>query len=75
VGDVQRDQPKDVQPHETFVRHPIHATVEEAAHLRQVAAKGESTATPAILVGAVLAFVVPLAAIIILLAFVIAHLS
>jgi hypothetical protein len=49
--------------------------VEEAAHLRQVAAKGESTATPAILVGAVLAFVVPLAAIIILLAFVIAHLS
>ena len=75
MGDVQNDQPNDVQPHENFVRHPIHATAEEAAHLREVAATGESTATPAILVGAVLAFVVPLATIIILLAFGIAHFS
>jgi hypothetical protein len=33
-----------------FVRHPIQATVEEAAHLRDVAEEGESPATPVIVV-------------------------
>jgi hypothetical protein len=75
VGDVQHDQPIDVPQHESFARHPIYAMVEEAVHLRHVAEEGESPATPAILVGAVLAFVVPLAAIVILLAFGIAHFS
>jgi hypothetical protein len=70
---VEQHQSTDVRQHESFAHHPIHATVEEAAHLRQVAAKGESPATPAILIGAVLAFVVPLAAIVMVLAFGIAH--
>jgi hypothetical protein len=75
VGDVQHDHAIEVPRHESFVRHPMHATVEEAAHVRQIADEGESAATPAILAGAVLAFVVPLAAIIMLLAFGIAHFS
>ncbi len=75
VGDVEHDQPIDGGQHESFVRHPIHATVEEATRVGHVAARGESPATPAILVGAVLAFVVPLAAIIMVLAFGSAHFS
>jgi hypothetical protein len=75
VGDVQHDQPIGLPRHESFVRHPIRATVEDATHVRQVVGRGESPATPAILVGVVLAFVVPLAAIIMLLAFGIAHFS
>lgn len=75
MGGVQHDQPTNAPRHESFVRHPIHATVVEAAHVRQVADKGESPATPAVLIGAVLGFVVPLAAIIILLAFGSAHFS
>jgi hypothetical protein len=75
VGDVQHHQPIGLPRHESFVRHPIRATVEDATHIRQVAARGESPATPAILVGVVLAFVVPLTAIIMLLAFGIAYFS
>jgi hypothetical protein len=70
---VEQQQGIDAPQHESFVHHPVHATVEEAAHLRQVAAQGESPATPAILIAAVLAFVVPLAAILMVLAFGIAH--
>jgi hypothetical protein len=58
---------------ERFVRHPIHATEHEAAHLRDVAEEGVSPATPAILAGAVLLVVVPLAAILMVLAFEIPH--
>jgi hypothetical protein len=43
--------------------------VEEAAHLREVAEEGESAATFPILAGVVLAFVVPIAATLMLLAF------
>ena len=66
---MQNDQPPDTPHHESFRRHPIHATEEEAAHLRQVANEGESAATPAIVVGAVLAFILPLAASLMLLGF------
>jgi hypothetical protein len=47
--------------------------VEEAARLRDVAEDGESPATPVIVVAAVLVFVVPLVAVLTLLAFGIAH--
>jgi hypothetical protein len=73
VGDMRHDQPADTPAHESFVHHPIHATVEEAEHLREVAEEGESPATPAIIAGLVLAFIVPLAATLILLAFVVSH--
>jgi cobalamin biosynthesis protein CobD/CbiB len=72
---VHHDQPTDVPGQESLVRHPISATVREAAHLREIVNEGENAATPGILVGAALAFVVPLAAVIILLAFGIAHFS
>jgi hypothetical protein len=49
--------------------------MEEAAHLRDVADDGESAATPAILAGAMFAFVFLLAAILIFLVFGIAHFS
>jgi hypothetical protein len=58
---------------EHFVRHPIHAAEHEAAHLRDVAEEGMSPATPAILAAAVVAVVVPLAAILMVLAFEIPH--
>jgi hypothetical protein len=69
LGGVQSDHPSDV------LHHPIRAAAHEAAHLRAIAAAGESPLTPAILVGLVLAFVVPLAAILMLLAFGIADFS
>jgi hypothetical protein len=70
---VQHDSSNDLPRHKRLVRHPIHATVEEAAHLRDVAENGESPATPVIVVAAVLVFVVPLVAVLTLLAFGIAH--
>ena len=73
VGDVQREQTADVQRHESLVRHPIRATAHEAVRVREIAHQGESPATPAIVAGAVLAVVVPLAAIIIFLAYGSAH--
>jgi hypothetical protein len=59
--------------HESFVRHPIRAAEHEAAHMRDVAEEGTSPATPAILAGAVLVVVVPLAALLMVLAFEIPH--
>jgi hypothetical protein len=74
VGDVQPEQPPtDMPRHESVVRHPIRATEEEAAHLREVAQKGESPATPAILLGVVAGFIAPLVAIVIVLAFAVAY--
>jgi hypothetical protein len=43
--------------------------------VRDIANEGESAATPAILVGVVLAFVVPIATLLMLLAFGVAHFS
>lgn len=70
---VHHDQPNGVQRHEAFVRHPIAATEHEASHLREIADEGESAATPAILMGAVLSFVLAIAAILFLLVYGIAH--
>jgi hypothetical protein len=73
VGNVQDEHPSDTPSHESVVRHPIRVTVEEVEHVRQVVDEGESPATPAIIAGVVIAFVVPLAALIMLLALAIAH--
>ncbi len=70
---MHRKRSTNVQGPDGFVRHPIHATVEEASHLREVAQKGESPATPVIVVAAVLVFVVPLVVVLTLLVFGIAH--
>lgn len=61
--------------HESLIRHPIRATVEEAAHLRELADEGESPATPAIVAGTVILFIAPLAALVMLLVFGIAYLA
>ena len=60
--------------HESLVRHPVRASEHEVEHLRRIAEAGDSPATPAIIAGAVLVFVVPLAAIVTLLVFGIAAL-
>jgi len=65
----------DVPQDESFVHHPIHATVHEAEHVREIADEGESPVTPVILAAAVLAFVVPFAAILMLLDFGVSHFS
>jgi hypothetical protein len=67
VGDVPQD--------ESFVHHPIHATVYEAEHVREIADEGDRAVTPVILAAAVLAFIVPLAAVLMLLDFGVAHFS
>jgi hypothetical protein len=72
VEDMQKDQPAGTH-RESFSRHPVHATVEEAEHLREVADEGESPATPAIVAGVVFTFILPLATFLILLAFVVMH--
>jgi len=43
--------------------------------VRDIAKEGESPATPAVLVGVVLAFIVPIATVLMLLAFGVAHFS
>jgi len=73
VDNVHDEHPTDAPSHESVVRHPIRATVEEVEHAREVVDEGESLATPAIIAGAVIAFIVPLAALIIFLALGIAH--
>jgi hypothetical protein len=75
VGHVQHDPARNVQQHESFARHPIRATEQEAAHVREVVDDGESPATPAILVGVVLALIVPIATVLMLLAFGVGHFS
>lgn len=73
VGGVQEDRRADSSQHERFGRHPILATVQEVMRLRALANEGASPAAPALLAAVVVQFVVPLAAILILLAFGIAH--
>jgi hypothetical protein len=70
-----QDEPTHPPPpqHESLARHPIRATVEEAEHLRDVGEEGKSPATPAIVAAAVLAVVVPLAAILMIVAFTVSH--
>jgi hypothetical protein len=70
---MHHDLPNGVQRHEALVRHPIAATVREASHLREIADEGESAATPAILAGAALAFVITIAALVFLFVYSIAH--
>lgn len=65
----------DVPQDESVVRHPIHATVHEAEHVRELTDEGDSAVTPVILAAAVLALIVPLAAVLILLDFGVAHFS
>ena len=56
------------------VHHPLRAAEHEVEHLRAVADKGESAATPAIIVGAEFVFLVPLVLAVIALALGIAYL-
>ena len=70
-GLVRHDEPTHVPRDEGFVRHPIRATRKEAGHVRKVVDEGESAKTPALIAGVVLAVVVPLAALLITLDFVI----
>jgi hypothetical protein len=56
-----------------YAHHPIHATREEVAHAYRVVLEGESPATFAIVVGVLIAFLLPFAGLIMSLAFVIAH--
>lgn len=64
---------EDTDPRRRSAHRPVHAAVEEVEHLRQVADEGSSPATPAIVAAAVLAFIVPLAATFMLVAFLIWH--
>jgi hypothetical protein len=73
-GDVQHEHLTELRQ-KSFIHHPIRVAAHEATHLREIADEGESVATPAILVGAVLAFVLPLAALLILLDLGVAHFS
>ena len=76
LGDVHLRHPAILQRRgDGFVQRAIDAAVVEVSHLHQVADKGESAATPAILVGAVLMFVAPIVAIVMLLVFGVADLS
>jgi hypothetical protein len=75
VDAVQRYDSTGMAEHRHLVRKPVRAVAMEALHLRDVAVEGVSPATPAILVGAVVVIVVPLAACIIARAFVVAALS
>jgi hypothetical protein len=70
---MRHDHAADESRHESFVRHPIHATVHEAEHAREIADQGASPATPLIVMAAVLLFVVPLVAILIALDFEVPH--
>jgi hypothetical protein len=54
---------------ERSAARPIHSAEHEVEHLREVADEGQSGATPAILVGEVLAVVIPVVAILIAVTF------
>jgi hypothetical protein len=58
-----------------FARHPIQAAEGEAEHLREVAAEGQSAATPVIVVAALLVSLILIVAAVIALAFVVFHFS
>jgi quinohemoprotein ethanol dehydrogenase len=49
---------------ESSIRHPIRAMEHEAEHLREVATRGEDETTPAIVVGGVMMFLIPIVALV-----------
>src|SRR5829696_4350296 len=51
VADTKTASPAPAASHERHVPHPIRATEHEVEHLRDVADKGESDATPALMAG------------------------
>jgi hypothetical protein len=65
---TQPVEPSGADDHERF-RHPILAAEHEVEHLREVADKGESAATPAIVTSGVILFLIPIVVIVIALAF------
>ena len=67
-------EPLAEESRERTLRHPLHAAEHEVEHLKEVAATGESPATPAILVVTWIAMVLPLLALVIGLAFGVAYL-
>jgi hypothetical protein len=69
LDEMQDDPNTDDPHHKTRVGHPVRASEHAVEQLGRIAEAGESPATPAILAGAVLVFIVSLAAILILLAF------
>jgi hypothetical protein len=73
VGVMKCAQSTDAPRDKDFVHHPLRSAVHEAEHLRDVADAGESPKTPAIIAATVIAFVVPVAAAVMFLAFTIAH--
>jgi hypothetical protein len=73
VGMMESEQPASAPRDEDFVHHPLRSAAHEAEHLREVADAGQSPKTPAIIAAAVIAFVVPVAAAVMFLAFTIAH--
>jgi hypothetical protein len=68
-----QNEPTDPPRRDSLARHPIRASVEEVEHLRDVGEEGKSPATPAIVAATVLAVAVPLAAILIFVAFTVMH--
>jgi hypothetical protein len=73
LGGMQHDRTAGGRRRQERLGHPIDASAREAAHLHAVFNAGESAATPVIAPGVVLAVVGPLAAILILLDFGVAH--
>ena len=73
LGGMQHDHPVGRRRRKRRLGHPIYTSAREAAHLREVFNAGESAATPVIAMCVVLAVVGPLAAILILLDFGVAH--
>ena len=76
LGDVQLRHPAIRQQRGGgLAQRALSAVVVEMSHLYAAAEKGESAATPAILVGAALIFVAPIVAIVMLLVLGVADLS
>jgi hypothetical protein len=63
------DAPSPGDEGESGLRHPIHAVEREVHELRDTAARGESSRTPAILAGTMVTFLIPLVALVIAVAF------
>jgi hypothetical protein len=59
--------------HESPLRHPIHAAEHEVEHLAEVADEGESPATPLIVIAGISVVVLAIVALLIGLAFLVAH--
>lgn len=74
--DVNSDpSPTSIQGAESPLRHPLHAARDEIADLVDVAERGESPATPAVVIGGIGLVLIPLVATIITFAFAVGYLS